>query len=365
MKKKYILPLVITLSAICLNACGSKQSSVNDTKKATETKAAKVIKAESENESESESLQLIGEAALKEGLRERLSCFVGIKGTSGASLKILHQAVGLLRLANKGEYTLNIVSPVVLEYYSSLDANDQEDFLETWAGVDYYTDTILYDFYSISNKLEDSGDLETAKKIVNSPNIKEKWEIMRKGIESVLPETVETVSEGETTNETDEFGNAVIDVSGESESEEIFESGLEHPETSEEETESIEVIETLPVPETTTAAATTPAATKKETEPKVTTTEQQTLGFPTGGPSSDSFTNIVLISVDQKLDPGELNYLREKYNLRLIYDYPGYNMYAVAFLGANNQAELEAEMAKISAENHITSVAQDKTSQLN
>ncbi|ETP73208.1 hypothetical protein UYO_0673 [Lachnospiraceae bacterium JC7] len=363
MKKKYLVPLVITLSIVCLNACGTKKSYVKETKKTTETKSAKKI--ETKAETESETINLMGEAALKKGLRDRLGSFVGIKGTSGASLKTLHQAVRMLQLANDGEYTLNIVSPVTLEVYESLSDADRAGFLETWAGVDYYTDTVLYDFYSISNMLEDSGDLETAKKLVNSPKIKEKWEIMRKGIEGVLPETAETVAEGEATNETDADGNAVVDVMGESEPDVNGESETYIPEGLQA-TETIPpiVMETIPVPETTTAAVTVPPVTSRPIETTAPTTAEQTLGFPTGGPSTDTFTNIVLLSVDEKLDPGELNYLRTKYNLRLIYDYPNYNMYAVAFNDAANQQQLEALMAQISVENHVTSVVQDKTSQL-
>lgn len=369
MNRKYILPLFAILSAVSLNACASKQPSVNETEKVTETGAPKMIKAESERETEPETLDLTGESALKEALRERLSGFVGIKGSSGASIKRLHLAVRMLHLAAEGEYTLGIISPVVLEYYCSLKETERAEFLDNWAGVDYYTDTILYDFNSISNMLEDAGDLDAAKKLAGSPDLKEKWEIMRKGIEEGLRDAAaaaETVAESETAVETDEFGNVLTGETGESESEEIFATGLEHPETSEEEdeTESSSAFESVTIPETTAKATTAPTPTAKADETKESPTVQQTLGFPTGGPSSEGFTNIVLLSVDQKLDPGELNYLREKYSLRLIYDYPNFNMYAVAFTGASNQAELEVLMSNISKENHITSVAQDKTSQL-
>lgn len=362
MKKIYMIPLLMALSIGCISACGTKKANMQETKKSSETKAVKRI--ETKTETEPETIELIGEAALKEGLRERLACFVGIKGTSGASLKTLHQAVRMLQLANDGDYTLNIISPVTLEYYESLSDSDKTGFLEIWAGIDYYTDTVLYDFYSISNMLEDAGDLDAAKKLANSPKIKEKWEIMRKGIEGVLPDEAETVAEGEAAKET-EFDGSISDTAGESETD----YGSEHEMLIPEGSAAVETIpqivpETNPVPETTTVAVTTPVTETEIIETTSAPTVEQTLGFPTGGPSTDIFTNIVLLSVDEKLDPGELNYLREKYSLRLVYDYPNFNMYAVAFDGVTTQAQLEAAMAEISGENHITSVSQDKTAQL-
>ncbi len=378
MKKRYILPLVMMLSVVCLNACGTKKTYVNETKKVSETKSVK--KKEIKAETVPETQNLMGEAALKEALRERLNSFMGIKGTSGASLKTLHQAVRMLQLANEGNYTLSIVSPVTLEFYESLSDIDKAGFLETWGGVDYYTDTILYDFYSISNKLEDAGDLDAAKQLVNSARIKEKWEMMRKGIEGVLPDASETDADGETTGETDADGNAVIDIVGESESGETDETEAvvsEGLQTDENLLRSI--LETMSIPETTTAAivppvtesiaeTTAPVATAPMiTTPVATapvTTEAQTSAYSVTSAPTETFTNVVLITVDEKLDPSELNYLRTKYNLRLVYDYPNFNMYAMALTDATTQAQMDAAMAMISSENHVTSVVQDRSAQL-
>lgn len=384
--KQRLFPLVMIALMVLLNSCGSGKSSAETTAETT-VKSTKTVKIEAETKTEPETVELRGEAALKEALRQRLSNCIGIKGTAGASLRTIHQAVHFLKLANDGDYTLNIVSPVVLDFYNNLSDVEKESFLETWAGIDYYTNTILYDFYSISNKLEDAGDLEAAKKLTNSATLKEKWEIMRKGIDAVLPdavaETVESESETviESTFETDKYGYHILgtdaygntiyetDANGNLISENsdekliIDEYGrvIHIPKEKESETETAAA-------ETTTAPETTVKETQKETtkaaETETTTVPETTIGYPTGGPGTGSFSNVILVSVDDKLDPSELNNLMSKYNLKLLSDYQNYNMYAFACNGVTTEEQLNVIIGMVRTENHVTSVAQDKTSGL-
>lgn len=383
--KRRLVPLVMIALMVLLNSCGSKKSSVQTTAE-TKEKTTKTVKIETETKTEPETIELRGEASLKEALRQRLSNCVGIKGTAGASLRTIHQAVHLLQLANDGDYTLNIVSPVVLDFYNSLSDVDKAGFLETWAGIDYYTNTILYDFYSISNKLEDAGDLEAAKKLTNSATIKEKWEIMRKGIDAVLPDAAETVeSESETEIEstfetdkygyhilgTDEYGNTIYEtdangnlISENSEEKLIIDEYgrvIHIPREKESEVETAEA-ETTTVPETT--AKETQKETTRAAETETTTVPETTPGYPTGGPTAGGFSNVILVSVEDKLDPSELNNLMTKYNLKILYDYQNYNMYAFACNGVTTQEQLNMIISMVSTENHVTSVAQDKTSGL-
>ncbi len=422
MRKKVITAIMFMSCAVILAACGSRKSDES----IKESKTAQVITVTEAQEETEEPLQLTGTESLKSALRDRLERWKDIDGTAGASLKTVHQAVMMLRLADAGDFALDIVSPVVLEYYNSLNAAEQNSFLQVWSGVDYYTDTILNDFYSISGMLEDAGDLDTAKELMNSPTIGDKWEIMRRGISAVLPEITkesaaqeqESESFGET-DETDEngyyivreydkFGNLIIyktDADGHYISETDEEGNPIELETDEEgryiletdqdgrvitsetdedgnrivretdkygniikegeTSESAENIETLPA-ETSTAETSTAAVagypTTGAAETFATVTETET--YPTGQSSADTFTNVVIISVDEKLDPSELSYFVTKYNLRLIYDYQNFNMYAFACEGATTQEQLDYIMKIISTENHVTGITQDKTMQL-
>ena len=388
--KRRLVPLATIALMVLLSSCGSKKSS-SETTTESATKTTKIVKIESETKEETvpETVELRGEAALKEALRQRLSNCLGIKGTAGASLRTIHQAVHFLQLANDGDYTLNIVSPVTLDFYNALSDTDKESFLETWAGIDYYTNTILYDFYSISNKLEDAGDLDAAKSITNSATIKEKWEIMRKGIDAVLPAAAEngeseSETEVESTFETDKYGYHILgtDAYGNTVYE-TDENGNLISENSEEKLIIDEYGRVIHVPkesvsetqvetaaaETTTAPETTAKETKKETttaaETETTTVpETTTLGYPTGGPGTGSFSNVILVSVDDKLDPSELNNLTSKYNLKILYDYQSYNMYAFACNGVTTEEQLNMIIGMVRTENHVTSVVQDKTAEL-
>lgn len=388
MKKKLVLSIAIVACTAVLGACGSENSKKTTYK---ETKPAKVISVTDGDKSDSdtdEKLDLTGTASLKSALRHRIERWIEIDGTAGAALKTLHQSVMLLKLADAGEYTLDIVSPEVLQYYSSLSTSDQESFLKIWSGVDYYTDTILHDFYAISGMLEDAGDLETAKELVNSPTINDKWDMMHRGISAVLPsmekgEKNETVSGDEIVSreyETDEEGRPIVgetDEDGEQVSIETDEDG--HPvletdeegnvikrdaDESEEETDK-ETIETLPAE--TTAAETKQAVPFPTTQAQETTTAAavtETYPTGTGDAATEAFTNVVIISVDEKLDPSELNYFMSKYNLRLIYDYQNFNMYAFACEGVTTQEQLDYIMKIMSTENHVTGITKDKTMQL-
>ncbi len=419
MRKKFIISIIFMACVGVLGACGG-----NSYKKSEkETKAAQVVTVTTAAEETEEQLQLTGAASLKSALNQRIGRWIEIDGTAGASLKTLHQAVMMLRLADVGDFTLDIVSPVVLEYYSSLSTADQESFLNVWSGVDYYTDTILNDFYSISGMLEDAGDLDTAKTLMNSPTIGDKWEIMRRGISAVLPEVKrepasesdESYSRGNITEdetdengyyivrETDQFGNVKIrktDADGHYIAETDEDGNILELETADgskyaletdqdgriitretdedgnrivretdkygniikdEDDETSETIETLPV-ETTEAATGVGYPTTGAAETYV--VESTTETYPTGKSGTDTFTNVVIISVDEKLDPSELSYFVTKYNLRLIYDYQNYNMYAFACEGATTQEQLDYIMKLISTENHVTGITQDKTLQL-
>ncbi|SFG44371.1 hypothetical protein [Oribacterium sp. WCC10] len=364
MNKKYILPIVLIFIMSVLCSCNSKTSG---TKKAAKqySETVREKKASAVSEAETEIPKLIGEASLKEALMERFDRCMGIQGTAGASLKTLHQAVHFLELANAGEFTLNIVSPATLEFYNSLEERDQKDFLETWAGIDYYTDTILYDLYSIANMLEDSGDLDTAKRLVGNKQLKDRWEIMRKGIESVLPAISEDVTESETKGETEQesmdlteeselseeqeyelSGEGVIDIDGnDPDIDEEMESRLEYnPETS--------VSYTGRAEETTTGAPV-----ENTTQVPVMTLPAEK--YPTGGPATDSFSNVIIISVDEKMDPGELSAFMSKYNLNMVYDYQNFNMYAVSCIGVTTKEQVENIMSMIKTENHVIGVAPD------
>lgn len=388
MKKKFILAIALVISAAALSACGNGKKTKTTIK---ETKPAKVITAAENSKSEAdteEDMDLTGTASLKAALRHRIERWTEIDGTAGASLKTLHQAVMLLKLADAGDYTLDIVSPEVLQYYSSLSTLDQESFLRIWSGVDYYTDTILYDFYAISGMLEDAGDLDTAKELVNSPTIKDKWDMMRRGISGVLPSMEQESSSAEASaeelekdqSETDEYGHIIheeTDEYGNAISDETDENGQELPETdeygnvikhdaekSEEETDEA-VVETLPA-ETTVAETNVSVAFPTTRAPETTTAAAVTETYPTGTgeAATETFTNVVIVTVDEKLDPSELSNFITKYNLRLIYDYQNFNMYAFACEGVTTQEELDYIMKIISTENHVVGITRDKTMQL-
>ncbi|ETP73246.1 hypothetical protein UYO_0712 [Lachnospiraceae bacterium JC7] len=212
--KRILVPLTTMAFIAMLSACGFEKTPVAST---AETEMSETVKTETETKAGSETTELRGESVLKEALRQRLGNCIGIKGTSGASLKTIHQAVHFLQLANDGDYSLNIVSPVVLEFFDSLSDEDKAGFLETWDGIERYTDAILYDFNSVSSMLENAGDLDSAKKLANTAAVKEKWERMRKGIDAVLPEMI--IETGEGGDETEvESGNEI-----ESETETVFE----------------------------------------------------------------------------------------------------------------------------------------------
>ena len=194
-KKSVYIALIMSILLLC--ACGSDKKTKTSTKKPKEV----ITKVETGAADEEENEALIGEEALKNALRQRLERCLGIEGSSGASLKTLHQSVHLLRLTREGEYSLNIVTPVVREFYDSLSDDDRRDFLKTWEGIDYYTDTILNDFFSISGMLEDAGDLEIGKEISYDDTMKDKWAIVRQGIIGVLPEAVPETEESSKTDE--------------------------------------------------------------------------------------------------------------------------------------------------------------------
>ena len=349
MKKKFILAIALVISAAALSACGNGKKTKTTIK---ETKPAKVITAAGDSKSEAdteEDMDLTGTASLKAALRHRIERWTEIDGTAGASLKTLHQAVMLLKLADAGDYTLDIVSPEVLQYYSSLSTLDQESFLRIWSGVDYYTDTILYDFYAISGMLEDAGDLDTAKELVNSPTIKDKWDMMRRGISGVLPSMEQESSSAEASAEELEKDQSETD---------------EYGYIAEEETDEA-VVETLPA-ETTVAETNVSVTFPTTRAPETTTAAAVTETYPTGTgeAATETFTNVVIVTVDEKLDPSELSNFITKYNLRLIYDYQNFNMYAFACEGVTTQEELDYIMKIISTENHVVGITRDKTMQL-
>ena len=412
MKIKKTVFIVFIFSMILLSACGSNKKTKNTSKKPKEV----IAKAETEAADEEENEVLIGEQSLKNALRQRLERCIGIEGASGASLKTLHQSVQLLKLTRDGDYSLNIVTPVVQEFYDSLSADDQKDFLKTWGGIDYYTDTILNDFFSISGMLEDAGDLEIGKEISYDDQMKDKWAIVRQGITGVLPEAVpeteessktdeSTASDGSNTSpetdadgnvlptETDADGNVILrktdesseaittgadedKITGKSEKqrdtrntnvnnpvvvvtetvEETHEEETYEEETYEDETEPTVNYPTLGDYSETTAT---------EFGPTVGDTYTDTFTNTYANTGTDTFTNVVIVSVDEKLDPAELGGLSSKYDLRLIYDYQNFDMYAFSCDNAYNQEQMDFLMSMLKSENHITSVLQDSSVQLN
>ena len=331
MMKRILVPLTTIGLMVLLGACGSGKTPVATTSE-TGTEMTSSVKENKETETETgaETRELRGENALKEALRQRLESTLKIHGTAGVSLKTIHQAVHFLQLADDGDFTLNIVSPVVLDFYNSLSDEDKIGFLETWFGIDDYTGKILDDFYSVSNLLEDAGDLDSAKKLVNTPGIKEKWERMRKGIAAVLPdeipETVEsenaatsaskTKAESAPVYETDKYGYYILGtdangvtiyatdrngnlISNNSDVKlTIDEYGrvirMPAEKEKESEVETTETIESLPAPEPTTQAVTQPES-QQETSaaivPTVPIVPEPGPGYPTVGTDAVIFSD--------------------------------------------------------------------------
>ncbi|WP_031554134.1 hypothetical protein [Oribacterium sp. FC2011] len=441
MKIKKSVFIVLIFSMILLSACGSNKKTKTSSKKQKEV----IAKVETEAADEEENEALIGEEALKNALRKRLERCLGIEGASGASLKTLHQSVQLLKLTRDGDYSLNIVTPVVQEFYDSLSADDQKDFLKTWGGIDYYTDTILNDFFSISGMLEDAGDLEIGKEISYDDQMKDKWAIVRQGITGVLPEAVPETEESSKTDEstasdgsiisqeTDADGNIILKetdadgnvlltetdaegnvvsretdegqgaiTAGTDENKKTGKTEKQRETDDEDETEGgnrprnnnrntninnpvVVVTETV---EETQEETYEEETYEEETEPTV---NYPTLGdysettAPEFGPtigaasadtytntysntyantSADTFTNVVIVSVDEKLDPAELGGLSSKYDLRLMYDYQNFDKYAFSCDSVSNQEQMDFMMSMLKSENHITSVLQDSSVQL-
>ena len=329
--KRILVPMTAIGLMVLLGACSSGKTPVATT---SETEAAMTVSVKEDKETETETVaetrELRGENALKEALRQRLDSTLRIHGTAGASLKTIHQAVHFLQLADAGDFTLNIVSPVVLDFYNSLSDEDKIGFLETWFGIDDYTGKILDDFYSVSNLLEDAGDLDSAKELVNTPGIKEKWERMRKGIAAVLPDELpeteesenaaasasKTEAEAETVYETDKYGYYILGtdangvtiyatdrngnlISNNSDVKlTIDEYGrvirMSGGKEKESEVETTETIESLPAPEPTTQAVTQPES-QQETSaaigPAVPIVPEPGPGYPTVGTDAVIFSD--------------------------------------------------------------------------
>ena len=198
--KRRLVPFASMALMSLLIACGSDKTPVMTTAE-TLSELSETVRKETESPKSYEPAEIRGESALKEALRQRLKALTGISGTSGAPLKTIHQAVHFIQLANDGDYSLNIVSPVVLDFYESLSDEEKAGFLDAWENLDRYAEAILGDFSSVSSILEDAGDLDSAKELVNSATVKEKWERMRKGIAAVLPDRIAETEESETEEE--------------------------------------------------------------------------------------------------------------------------------------------------------------------
>jgi len=394
MKIKRIVSVTLISALFLLCACSSGGGEKKSSSKSSEES---IIRIQSEPETEEETVPLIGEENLKKALRQRLERCIGIEGSAGASLKALHQSVQLLKLTRDGDYSLNIVSPVVLEFFTSLSPEDQRDFVKTWGSIDYYTDTILNDFYSISVMLEDTGDLEVGKELSYDDIMKGKWTIVRQGMIGVLPKLEDLPGEnGEaegtesgskdrrnTLWEADVNGNVILKEIGEDGEIRIVETDVygkiletEDPDSdldSEGEEDNEEVVETAE--ESHEEETSEPAASEAVTAPFINyptrgvveqpvTTAAVTIAPSAAYPATVPFTNVIIVSVDEKLDPSELGALTSKYNMRLIYDYQNMDMYAFSCENVSNQEQMDFIMSMLKSENHITSVTQDRTLQL-
>ncbi len=73
----------------------------------------------------------------------------------------------------------------------------------------------------------------------------------------------------------------------------------------------------------------------------------------------DIFTNVVLVSVEEKFSEEDLKALMEENNLELVYDYENFSMYAFKCLDATDDESLETVMKALEANENILTVEKD------
>lgn len=78
----------------------------------------------------------------------------------------------------------------------------------------------------------------------------------------------------------------------------------------------------------------------------------------------DNQVDVVLVSVEDKFTPDQLDALLKKYNMTVVYDYQNFNMYAFQLEKALSKADMDAFLAKLEREDGILMAEADSKAYL-
>lgn len=93
-------------------------------------------------------------------------------------------------------------------------------------------------------------------------------------------------------------------------------------------------------------------------------------GMPVGGepmtwgPLQDDTVDVVIVSVEEKFTPEQLDTLLKKYNMTVVYDYQSFHMYAFRLEKALNRADMDTFLAQLEQEEGILFAEPDSKMEL-